>query len=516
MLLGGLKIQIASTLALLLTCAILLEHIVVVAFWQQGMVRSEIQHIRSILGMLSVEYSNSVDQEKLSAQIEPELVCGYIGTHCSGVVFADGRHWLQNDSSFLLIKTGKIARQAAIFQKEIIQFEENPWSVLLFKKRYLFVAEPLSADGGEELQAAVAVIVLDSIYVSLFENHQAVFVYWLVNVLLLTVIGFFRLIAITVRPIEKMIRTSSSYHDSDMLFFNGKERRNEVGKLSMALSGMFHRIDSGREKLRQTIVSLEAANSELLQTQKEMIRTEKIASVGRLSAGLAHEIGNPIGIVQGYIELMQQPDLSVSEIKQFGDRAQGELDRVNKLIRQLLDYAGSSAQEMSVVSVDQLFEDISQFTAFRNFHPPVEILREIEKDCLIKCDGESLRQVFLNCLLNALDAVESTKDLSGGRVRITAQQTAKEGGDQAFLHVCIEDNGIGIEKHHLEVIFDPFFTTKDPGRGTGLGLFVSHSIIDAHGGTMWIDSVFGQGATVHIKLPLYLEGIDDEMETADC
>ena len=126
---------------------------------------------------------------------------------------------------------------------------------------------------------------------------------------------------------------SESYHDSDALFFSGEQKRSEFGQLSMALNGMLYRIESDREKLRQTVTSLEAANATLVKTQKEMIRTEKIASVGRLSAGLAHEIGNPIGIVQGYVELLQQADLDPADKQQFAQRALSELDRINKLIQ---------------------------------------------------------------------------------------------------------------------------------------------------------------------------------------
>ncbi len=401
-------------------------------------------------------------------------------------------------------------------QTEIVRLQNNQWGFFSFDKRYLLIAKPLPAQDGKALTSAVIMIAIDSVYESISENYQAIFVYWLVNVILLTVVGFFRMIALTVRPIERMVRVSESYHDADTLLFSGEGKRSEIGQLSMTLHGMLSRIESDREKLRSTVTSLEAANAALVKTQKEMIRTEKIASVGRLSAGLAHEIGNPIGIVQGYVELLQQADLAPADKHQFGQRALSELDRINKLIRQLLDYAGSSSHEMTIVNVAELFTGVCQILAIKKYDPPVVLSCDIASDIFIECDGESLRQVFLNCLLNGLDAIESKVAAIDGKISINAEKVIDDAGKQANVHIRIKDNGIGIEKKDLAVIFDPFFTTKDPGKGTGLGLFVSHSIIDAHGGKIWLESTFGLGSTVHILLPLYTPAAREERnETAD-
>ena len=503
MLFSGLKIQIAATLAVLLTLAILLGNIVVIAFWQKGVVRSEIEHARSV--WRSAQSSDNLQK-----------LCSHTSNRCVGVVLSNGDHWLKKDLPELLAKSHNLAQESLTSQTEIIRLENNQWGFLSLNKRYLLIAEPLSTNGSKALMSAVVVLALDSIYESIFENHQAIFVYWLVNVILLTVVGFFRLIALTVKPIERMVRMSESYHDSDTLFFAGDGNRSELGQLSLTLNGMLARIESDREKLRQTVTSLEAANAALVKTQKEMIRTEKIASVGRLSAGLAHEIGNPIGIVQGYVELLQQADLDPTDKQQFGRRALSELDRINKLIRQLLDYAGSSSHEMSIVNINELFAEVCSIVALKKHHPPISVSRDIAADIFVECDGESLRQVFLNCLLNGLDAIESKTDALERKIVITAEKVVDNESKQANVHIRIEDNGIGIEKKDLAVIFDPFFTTKDPGKGTGLGLFVSHSIIDAHGGKIWIDSTFGRGSTVHIILPLHSAAVQEARdETAD-
>jgi signal transduction histidine kinase len=150
----------------------------------------------------------------------------------------------------------------------------------------------------------------------------------------------------------------------------------------------------------------------------------------------------------------------------------------------------------------QLIEGVCEMVAFKKNTHPISLIKDIPADIFIECDGESLRQVFLNCLLNAFDALESKTGNFDRQVIVKAERGIEGEDHQNHVHIIIEDNGIGIEDKNLEAIFDPFFTTKDQGKGTGLGLFVSHSIIDAHGGKIWIESTFSKGSTVNIKLPL--------------
>ena len=139
------------------------------------------------------------------------------------------------------------------------------------------------------------------------------------------------------------------------MFFAAGRDSTEFGRLNMALNNMLMRIEKDKGTLRETIDSLEEANEELRKAHQEMVRTEKLASVGRLSAGLAHEIGNPIGIIQGYIDLLRQDSLRPEERSQFSQRALAELDRINRLIRQLLNYAGTSSRAFENVEVNDDF-----------------------------------------------------------------------------------------------------------------------------------------------------------------
>jgi signal transduction histidine kinase len=501
MFLSGLKVQIATTLMVLLTLGILLGNLVIVAFWQKGLVRREIEFVRLVCGNVLPTNNNVLDPDRLNSNDDFKNFCAYVGKTCVGVIFSKGGGWLNANEAELQTSIHSVAQESADSQKEILRMVNSAWGSFSFDKRYLLIGEPLLNSPNRKGEAIVVVLELDSIYESIFKHHKAILVYWLVNVILLTVVGFFRLIKITVKPVERMVKRSELYHGSDVLFFENEEKRSEFGQLSMALNSMLCRIESDRGKLKETVLSLEAANMQLVKNQKEMVRTEKIASVGVLSAGLAHEIGNPIGIVQGYVELLQQADLTELDRCQFAKRALNELDRINRLIRQLLDYAKSSPHDMSSVNLRQLVEEVCQIVSLKKHSPQIVVSVNIQADIYIQCDRENLLQVFLNCLLNAFDAIESKGVDFERQVSISAEKIFENEGGLVDILISIKDTGTGVEEKDLEVIFEPFFTKKDPGKGTGLGLFVSHSIIDSHGGKIWMESTFGQGSTIYIRLP---------------
>ena len=206
-----------------------------------------------------------------------------------------------------------------------------------FSRKYLVTAVPLRQNG---VQGSIgAVISLQSVYDQVSQGRNIAYIYLLVNTIILTTIGLFRFIHVVVRPIEHLVTLTDAYqNDKDSPFLPDQEG-NEFGQLSISLNRMLHRIDDDRQKLRETVDSLENANQQLRATQQKMVQTEKMAAIGRLAAGLAHEIGNPIGIVQGYLELLGQSGLSKDEQQQFSSRSMQELERINRLIHQLLNFA---------------------------------------------------------------------------------------------------------------------------------------------------------------------------------
>ncbi len=276
--------------------------------------------------------------------------------------------------------------------------------------------------------------------------------------------------------------------------------------LSKALNIMLKRISADKEKLRSTVLSLEKANLDLKKAQREIIRAEKLASVGRLSAGIAHEIGNPIGIVIGYLELLKQEDISGEERDEYIHRTEEEIERINTIIRQLLEVSRPSNSGRTAVSVHELIHDTASVLRVQPLMSNIELSLKLsaEEDTVL-ADPNQLRQVFLNLAINAADAISGEGEDSGGKLEISTLLEKDGGSDTknsaAQLKIMFIDDGPGIAEENLGNIFDPFFTTKDPGRGTGLGLSVSFMIVESLGGTMTVTSEAGRGTTMIISLP---------------
>ena len=274
---------------------------------------------------------------------------------------------------------------------------------------------------------------------------------------------------------------------------------------------MLRRISDDRETLRSTVMSLEKANLELKKAQEEIIRAEKLASVGRLSAGIAHEIGNPIGIVMGYLELLKQTDISESEKDEYIQRTENEIERINTIIRQLLEISRPSSTDLRSVAVHALIDDIADVLKVQPLMSNIDLERHLgsENDTVL-ADPSQLRQVFLNLIINAADAISTMDRDVDGQLKITTElETVPETqsqGQPSMLKIRFIDNGPGIREEDIGNIFDPFFTTKEPGKGTGLGLSVSFMIVEGLGGKMDVNSEIGKGTTMIINLPLYEPG----------
>ena len=339
------------------------------------------------------------------------------------------------------------------------------------------------------------------------------FIYLFINTVILTFIGIYRLSKVYFQPLARLAQRAENYREDDEMLFSVRKEDNELHKLSGSLNSMLRRISADREKLRSTVNSLETANVELKKAQKEIIRAEKLASVGRLSAGIAHEIGNPIGIVMGYLDLLKQKDIPDTERKEYIHRTEEEIERINTIIRQLLEISRPSSSGLRAVSVHDLIDDIAQVL---NVQP---LMSNIEFECRLEAqndkvlaDPNPLRQVFLNLIINAADAISSEGNAANGKLRVQSSRVgemAEQSADsQNYLKIMFIDNGPGIPEENISNIFDPFYTTKDPGKGTGLGLSVSFMIVEGFGGKMSVNSKLGEGTTLTLLLPL-IENEDD-------
>ncbi len=248
---------------------------------------------------------------------------------------------------------------------------------------------------------------------------------------------------------------------------------------------------------------LKRAYDELKVAQRGMIEAEKASAVSRLAAGLVHEIGTPLNIISARAEYLMQQAEPESAMRRGLKTIVDQIDRISVLMQQMLDFARQYPRDVELVELKPVIQTVQDLVniSSRAGETSIELFIPSTLPPVVGNDNQ-LQQVFLNLLLNSLDAIEQAKRegfLQGkGLVKIYAEEVPRTG-----KVVCrLEDNGIGIKDEDRTRIFEPFFTTKEPGKGTGLGLSVVYGIITELGGTVEVDSQWGRGTTVTVKLPV--------------
>jgi signal transduction histidine kinase len=238
-------------------------------------------------------------------------------------------------------------------------------------------------------------------------------------------------------------------------------------------------------------------NSQIYERMKER---DRLAALGQMAAGLAHEIRNPLGSIKGAAQYLQPvegqtPDASTRE---FLDIIVEEVDRLNKIVSQFLDYARPYRGDQSPLDVNDVVRKTINLIEKERSGSRVEIAMNLFEGLPpARADAQQLRQVFLNLALNAFDAMPQ-----GGRLQVSSglRRSTRRGASAAFLEIRFRDDGIGIPPADLRNLFIPFFTTKE--KGTGLGLPISQRIIENHGGTIEVRSQPGSGSTFTVLLPV--------------
>ena len=495
----SLKIQIALTFLLLLFIGMFLVELVAMQFWRRDVLRADKAQAELLLDAMAMRIFPQTEKGGEVANLE--LPQSDRAVLCLGMLDGAGRVVVSPQCGFAqLLEKG--LRRAARSGKEYRRL--TPQENLAQPGEILLMVQPLQT-GVEASPGAVGMVrSLAPLNAQLRGGEITILGYVLVNVFLLAAFGLFRIIRLVVRPLENLAEQADLYSTQHEFLPSSGRRRNEFGRLEASLHRMVAQLEKDREDLQKTVHSLERANIQLENTRQEMVCAEKQASTGRLAAGLAHEIGNPLGVMQGYLELLRQEDLAPGEKKEFLDRTEQELGRVNRLIRQLLDFARPAPGNRVPVHGQQLVQQTVEMFRERGKGAIVyDATFRAEKD-LVVADPDGLRQVLVNCLLNAEDALLSgSASEKKGRIEVFCENWSGP-DDLSALKVTVRDNGPGIAPEHLAEVFEPFFTTKDPGKGTGLGLSVSYGLISGFGGKMGVVSQPDKGAEIWFSLPLLL------------
>lgn len=260
----------------------------------------------------------------------------------------------------------------------------------------------------------------------------------------------------------------------------------EIGQLALAFNDM-------TGKLKRHMEEVDRAHSEVLRTQQQLLRSEKMAAIGQLAAGLAHEIYNPLNVISGFTEVLLKQDSRPEAEKKHLSEIYRETGRCQNLIAELLRFAKPKKEGRAPADIAVILAETASLVQAQAKTQGIAVSLEVQEGLpQVMADKDQLKQVFLNLLLNACQAMPGGGELSAKAYVI--------GGAVA---VDIKDTGVGIKAEDIKNIFNPFFTTK--AEGTGLGLALSFAVMEGHGGTINAKSEEGKGATFTLTLPLPAE-----------
>jgi signal transduction histidine kinase len=387
---------------------------------------------------------------------------------------------------------------------------------------------------GAFLVASTGVLLLVPRLDSPAQTAIYVLIILLFDVAVFALFGHFLITRRVLQPIDRLVAGAESIARGELNARAPEGETREINQLAEALNNMAERLLSDQEKLADNIRSLDDTNQLLTEARNAMVHTEKMASVGRLGAGIAHEVGNPLGAILGYLGLLKRQ--AADRDFELVESAEREAQRIDRIVRGLLDYSRPREAQTQALNVNSVVRETVELVSvqgkFKNIQLDVKLA---EKAPDVVGDPYQLQQVLVNLAVNAADALQENP---APRISITTlvrphrparALTARRKDDHPAIdyshrrrlhssprglladpgtvggqvvEIVVADNGHGIPAELVDQIFEPFVTTKEIGKGTGLGLAVCSRLIEGMGGIIKADSMpEGSGATFRIVLP---------------
>jgi signal transduction histidine kinase len=312
-----------------------------------------------------------------------------------------------------------------------------------------------------------------------FEAWRKYLVFSIISALVPNLLLVLLVLRIISRPLQKItlaaVKVTEGEYGTEV---DLRKTNDEIGLLADSFNDMSRRMAADIEQLREM--------------NEQLMRADRLAAMGTLAAGVAHEVNNPLASISSLIQMMRAGNGSEADRSERLDLISDQIERITRVTKDLTDFARSRPAAKIMVHIDQVIDSALRLASFDKTFQSLQINVDYDRSIpQVFADGDQLQQVFLNLFLNARDAMPD-----GGELRVT---TARSGSN---VTIEIADSGTGISEGSGKHIFDPFYTTKPAGKGTGLGLAVCYGIITAHGGSIDIDSERKSGAAFTIRLPL--------------
>jgi two-component system NtrC family sensor kinase len=328
-------------------------------------------------------------------------------------------------------------------------------------------------------------------------SRQSILLVTLIMALAVTVtvylISYFNLS----RPTRLLVHSFRDVGSGDLDVRVPIRSHDEFGRLAQEFNTMAERLDEAERVVQ--------AEQDMRHRAEEAMRmSQRLVSLGRLSAGLAHEIGTPLNVISGRVEALQRKIPADETAQRNVQIILSQIDRIARTVHGMLDFARARSPQLKPVDLGKVLHSVIEFLDPRFERRGIEVQLALPEDLpAIAADPDQLSQVFLNLSLNAVEAMAH-----GGRLRIEVSIAARrnplrpDDAESEYASVLFADSGHGIPPDVLTQVFDPFFTTKDVGEGSGLGLSIAYGIVQEHGG--WIDvvSAVDQGTRITVNLPL--------------
>jgi two-component system NtrC family sensor kinase len=295
---------------------------------------------------------------------------------------------------------------------------------------------------------------------------------------------------------DHVFSTGQTFETQTVSWSSGEKRYYHLRKIPMAIDG----------RDISHVITLGEDITDRRHMEESLATNEKLASIGKLAAGIAHEINNPLAAIAGCVEglLSRSKDEKLSKVKAFEDFPEylkiidDEIVRCKGIISNLLDFSRNKEILQQEISVNDTLDQTLQLLSHHKTFKELRVKKDLDPECppVVGNSGE-LRQVFVAMCINAMDAMEPVN----GNGQLTIQTGTEARNDQIYVRILFEDTGVGIPHKDLNKIFDPFFTTKPVGKGTGLGLSICYGIVRSHQGFIKVESEEGKGSSFQIYLP---------------